>query len=240
MFKTITTLFRAQVAEAEEAIFDANATRLLEQRIREANAAFETGKRDLAMVLAEEAGERRLAADIGLRIAEDEAAAVRALDAGKEAEAERLAERIAGLSDDLKAHEMAAADCAEAAHRIRKSLESNARLLGELRRGLATAKAAAAVNRANQRSLSAAGVSDSAIQEARRTLERIRVRQSEQRDFDEAMDRVERDPSLKAPGASSVPRVGMTDPSDVLNRLKARSGGGGAGASGSGQTATTS
>lgn len=53
MFKTITTLFRAQVAEAEEAIFDANATRLLEQRIREANAAFEAGKRDLAMVLAE-------------------------------------------------------------------------------------------------------------------------------------------------------------------------------------------
>ena len=40
MFKTITTLFRAQVAEAEEAIFDAN-------------AAFQAGKRDLAMVLAE-------------------------------------------------------------------------------------------------------------------------------------------------------------------------------------------
>jgi phage shock protein A len=103
----------------------------LEQRIREANAAFEAGKRDLAMVLA---------AEIGTRIAEEEAAAVRALDAGNEAEAERLAERLAGLSDDLKAHQLAASDCADAARRIRKSLESNARLLGELRRGLATAK----------------------------------------------------------------------------------------------------
>jgi hypothetical protein len=76
-----------------------------------------------------------------------------------------------------------------------------------MQRGLAKAKAAAAVDRANQRSLKSAGVSDSAIQEARRTLERIRVRQSEQRDFGEAMDRVERDPTLKAPGASVVPRV---------------------------------
>lgn len=49
----------------------------------------------------------------------------------------------------FRAHDLAASDCADAARRIRKSLESNARLLGELRRGLATAKAAAAVDRAN-------------------------------------------------------------------------------------------
>lgn len=225
MLRTITTLFRAQVAEEEEAIFDANATRLLEQRLREANAAFEAGKRDLAMVLAEEAGERRLAADIGTRIAEDEAAAMIALEAGKEGDAERLSGSIAGLMDDLKAHEFAASECAEAAHRIRRALESNARLLGELRRGLATAKAAAAVNRANQRSLCAAGVSDSAIQEARRTLERIRMRQTEQRDFVEAMDRVERDPALKAPGALRERHASETDPKAVLERLKARRAG---------------
>jgi phage shock protein A len=222
MFRTITTLFRAQVAEAEEALFDANATRLLEQRIREANAAFEAGKCDLASVLAEEAVERRLAEEAGSRMSVEEAAAVVALGVGDEAEAERLAERIAGLTDDLKAHEFAAQDCAEAARRIRKSLEANARLLGELRRGLATAKAAAAVNRANQRSLGAAGVSDSAIQEARRTLERIRVRQGEQRDFMDAMERVERDPSLKAPGAAAPQRWPETDPRAVLERLKAR------------------
>lgn len=224
MFKTITTIFRAQLAEAEEAIFDANATRLLEQRLREANAAFGAGKRDLAMVLAEEAGERRLAADTGARIEEDEAVAMAAIAKGNETEAVRLAERIAGLTDDLKAHELSASDCAEAAHRIRRSLEANARLLGELRRGLATAKAAAAVSRANQRSLNAAGVSDSAIQEARRTLERIRVRQSEQRDFAEAMDRVARDPALQAPGALVPRRVKETDPGSVLASLKARHG----------------
>ncbi|MCB1504524.1 MAG: PspA/IM30 family protein [Hyphomicrobiaceae bacterium] len=222
MFKTISTLFRAQVAEAEEAIFDANATRLLEQRLREANAAFEAGKRDLAMVLAEEAGERRHAADIGTRIAEDETEAMALLDQGKDAEAERLAGRIAGLSDDLKAHELAASDCAEAAHRIRRMLESNARLLGELRRGLATAKAAAAVSRANARSLSAAGVSESAIQEARRTLDRIRIRQTEQRDFAEAMDKVERDPALKSSAGAVARRPSETDPKAVLERLKAR------------------
>jgi len=94
-----------------------------------------------------------------------------------------------------------------------------------LRRGLATAKAAAG-GRPRQsafaevcwrfRQRHPGGTAD--------TLERIRVRQSEQLDFAEAMDRVERDPTLKAPGASVVPRVPVTDPKAVLDRLKARRG----------------
>lgn len=222
MFKTLSTLFKAQVAEAEEAIFDANAARLLEQRLRDATTIFEAGKRDLALVLAEEAGERRLAEDLEMRISDDETAAVAAIGIDDETEAERLAERIAGLCDDLSAHQQAATDCTEAAHRIRRSLEENARLLGELRRGLATARAAAAVNRANQRSLGTAGVPNSAIQEARRTLERIRVRKNEQRDFAEAMERVARDPSLREPGCVPTQPVSATDPKCVLERLRAR------------------
>ena len=222
MFKTLSTLFRAQVAEAEEAIFDANATRLLEQRLREANAAFEAGKRDLALVLAEEAGERRLAEETGQRVADTESEVLAALERGAEAEAERLSERVAGLIDEHQAHSAAATDCADSASRIRRSLESNARLLAELRRGLATTRAAAAVNRANARCLSTAGVSQSAIAEARRTLERIRSRQTEQRDFAEAMDRVERDPALRAPGSEPLRRTTETDPKAVLERLKAR------------------
>ncbi len=222
MFKTLSTLFRAQVAEAEEAIFDANATRLLEQRLREANAAFEAGKRDLALVLAEEAGERRLAEETGHRVAETESEVLAALERGTEAEAERLSERIAGLTDEHQAHAAAATDCADSASRIRRNLESNARLLAELRRGLATTRAAAAVNRANARCLSSAGVSQSAIAEARRTLERIRSRQTEQRDFAEAMDRVERDPALRTPGSEPLRRTTETDPKAVLERLKAR------------------
>ncbi|MGD9785871.1 MAG: PspA/IM30 family protein [Hyphomicrobiaceae bacterium] len=225
MLKTLTALFRAEVAEAEEALFDANATRLLEQRIREANAGFEAGKRDLALVLAEEAGARRLAEDIGAAIAEDETTAVAALEAGNEAEATRIAERIAARTDDRRAHEQAAGECAEAARRIRGSLESHARLLGELRRGLATAKAAAAVVRANRRSQGAAGISADAIEDARRTLERIRVRQGEQSDLADAMERVERDPALRTPGSKEARRGPETDPNAVLERLKAgRSG----------------
>lgn len=222
MFKTLSTLFKAHAAEAEEAIFDANATRLLEQRLREANAAFEAGKRDLALVLAEEAGERRLAEEAGQRIGEVETEALAALERGEEAQAEQLSEQIASLTDEHQAHAAAAADCAQSASRIRHSLESNARLLAELRRGLATTRAAAAVNRANARCLSSAGVSQSAIAEARRTLERIRSRQTEQRDFAEAMDRVERDPALRTPGSEPLRRTPETDPKAVLERLKSR------------------
>lgn len=224
MLKTLSTLFRAHAAEAEEALFDANATRLLEQRLREANAAFEAGKRDLAMVLAEEAGERRLAETLARREADAEAAALAALGQDADAEAERLAEEIAGNIDERRAHEDAAADCAEAARRIRKGLQSNARLLAELKRGLATAKAAAAVSRANARSSSSAGVSESAILEARRTLERIRARQTRDRDFVEAMERVDSDPALRSPDGLPESRRAATDPRRVLEELKARTG----------------
>lgn len=227
MFKTLSTLFKAQVAEAEEAIFDANATRLLEQRIREASSAFEAGKRDLALVLAEEAGERRCAEAADAKVRDLDAEALAALDAGDEAVARETAQRIAFATDEAAAHRAAAADCAEAAARLRAVLERHVRLLAELKRGLATTRAAAALDRVSERSCRAAGLSDSAIQEARRTLERIRSRQSRQRDFDEAMDQVESEPGLRAPGAEPVRRVAETSVDAVLSRLRSsRSGGG--------------
>ena len=163
-------------------------------------------------------------ADIPERLAEFEAAAGSALDAGDEAQAGQLARRIAAIMDERAAHLGAAAECGGVAERLRANLERNVRLLAELKRGLATARAAAAMRRVNDHARRGAGLSDSAIQEARRTLERIRNRQAEQRDFDEAMDRVASDPDLAAPGSgwSRPPRE--TNPDDVLARLKRQRG----------------
>jgi len=222
MFKTLSTLFRAQVAEAEEAIFDANASRLLEQRLREANSAFEAGKRDLALVLAEQAGEERAAAAVAARIAELEAQGIAALDAGAEEKAQGLAQRIAIATDEAVAHREAAKECGDTAARLRAMLEGNVRHLAELRRGLATARSADALDRANERSCRAAGLSDSSIREARRTLERIRVRQSRRRDLDEAMQRVESDAALDATGTQSGDSRPRTSAEAVLARLRSQ------------------
>ena len=220
MFKTLSTLFRATAAEAEEALFDANAIRLLEQRLREANLAFEAMKRDLAMVLAEETGEARAVAAIGERLVKQEAEARTALAAGRDDEALDIADRIASLEDERAGHDDARQRCGEAARRIRAGLDDNARLLAELKRGLTTARAAAATARSRDRAARHRLVGEDAFREARITLERVRSRQIEDQDFSDALGKVERDIASRSGAASAFTDRPRTSAKAVLERLR--------------------
>ncbi len=220
MLKTLSALFRATAAEAEEALFDANAIRLLEQRLREANAAFEAMKRDLAMVLAEETGEARAVAAIGERLPKLETEVRTALAEGREPDALDLADRIASLEDERAGHDEARQRCAEAARRIRAGLDDNARLLAELKRGLSTARAAAAVARSRDRAARHRLVGEDAFREARITLERVRSRQVEDQDFSDALGRVERDIAARSGATSAFTDRPRTSARSVLDRLR--------------------
>lgn len=222
MLKTLTTLLRATVADAEEVLFDANAIKLLEQRLREANAAFDAGKRDLAMVLAEEAGACRAAASLAERIARMEADAAAAIGAANTALAEDIADRIAALEDERLGHLDTRVRCADAAKRIRAGLEENARLLSELRRGLTTARAAAALERSRDRTARSKLCNEDSFREARVTLERVRTRQAQRADFDEALSTVERDLGERTYSPSGFSDRPRTDPRAILERIKSR------------------
>lgn len=225
MLKTIATLFRATAAEAEEALFDANAVRLLEQRLREANLAFEAMKRDLAQVLAEETAEARAATATAERIGRLEAEARAALAADREEDALDIADRIASLEDERAGHDDARRRCAEAGKRIRAGLDDNARLLAELKRGLTTARAAAAVARSRDRAARHRLVGEDAFREARMTLERVRARQTEDQDFSDALGRVERDLAARSGTASDLYDRPRTSAKSVLDRLRKDAGG---------------
>lgn len=220
MLKTIATLFRATAAEAEEALFEANAIRLLEQRLREANTAFEGMKRDLAMVLAEETAASRAAAAAGERIVRLEGEARTALSEGRDEDALDIADRIASLEDERSGHDECRRRCAESAKRIRAGLDDNARLLGELRRGLVTARAAAAVARSRDRAARHRLVGEDAFREARATLERVRNRQVEEQDFSDALGRVERDLASRSAATTDVGLKPRTSAEAVLDRLR--------------------
>ncbi len=84
MLKTLTTLLRGAVAEAEEAVFDANAIRVLEQQLRDAAGSLEHCRRELACAMAHQASEVRAVAALTARIAELDASARQALAAGRE------------------------------------------------------------------------------------------------------------------------------------------------------------
>ena len=75
MLKIFSTLLRGAAAEAEQAVFDANAIRILEQQLRDAADALDYSKRELACAMAHRASEARASQALSLRVAELEIAA---------------------------------------------------------------------------------------------------------------------------------------------------------------------
>ncbi len=80
MLKIVTTLLRGAANEAEEALFDANAIRVLEQQLREAASGLEHARRELACAMAHQASEERAVSALAARISELETAAREALE----------------------------------------------------------------------------------------------------------------------------------------------------------------
>lgn len=99
MLSTLSTLFRAGHAEAEEALVDRNATTLLAQHLRDARTDLTARKAATARLMARETETARRRNDLGLRITRREDEARKALKAGDESLAEDIANDILALED---------------------------------------------------------------------------------------------------------------------------------------------
>lgn len=238
MLKVITTLIRGAAAEAEEAVFDANAIRILEQQLRDAAAALELSKRELACAMAYLAGEERAIAALEARSAELEATARKALSGGREDLAGEAAAVIAA-NENEKSERVAARNRFDADVRRLRQLAEDGRLrLTELKRGLELARAQGGLRRAGANGRVALSAGTGALREAEATLVRIRALQSRDDDVSAALDELERSSSscdlaerMREAGFSEKPVVTK---SDVLQRMRAelaRSQGNDAGAS---------
>ena len=93
MLTLFTTLARGTVAEVEEAIFEANAIRILEQQLRDAAVALEHSRCELACAMAHQASEERAVAALSQRIAELEASGRKAIAGGRDDLARRRRHR---------------------------------------------------------------------------------------------------------------------------------------------------
>ncbi|MGJ0507995.1 MAG: PspA/IM30 family protein [Methylocystis sp.] len=107
MLKTIVTLVRGRVFEAQERLVDQSALTLLDQQMRDSAVAVARAKKALARAFAQDQAEGRKLSAARAEIAALEGRAVEALRAGRADLAERAAETIA-------AHEAEALSEAEA------------------------------------------------------------------------------------------------------------------------------
>ncbi len=229
MLKIFTTLVRGAAAEAEQAVFDANAIRILEQQLRDAAGALEYSKRELACAMAHQASEARAADALASRIAELERSATDAITAGREDLAAEAATVIAANEDEINERRAAMRRFDTDIARLKQLTETGRRRLADLRRGLEMSRAQDALRRAGANGRRALVTGTGALREAEATLAKIRDAHVKAEDFAEACHALDADATDKSidrklAEAGFGPNL-KTKPADVLERLRRKHAG---------------
>ena len=170
------TLGRAAGNEAATAVVDANALRILDQEIRDADKAQGKARDDLAGLVARR---RILEAEVEsfhAQAAKYEASARTAVDKGNMDLARQVAQRIADLEQDISMKAPQVADMRQAEEQIHTAIAATDRKIEQLRREVEVVKVNESVQKA-QATVAASGAGNS-LGSAADSLARIRERQA--------------------------------------------------------------
>lgn len=219
------TALKGGANEVGEAIVDANAIRILEQEIRDAEAAIGSAKQSLTRMKSSEIKLKREIASLEADVADYERKAMAALNAGEEALATEVAERIAELESERgeKAGEQATLDTE--VHKIHTMIKARERTIQKNKRELDKVRTVQELQRATEsvsKNFAATGSSEHRVSKA---LERVKAKQQGWQDRMEAGEWLEGqeagsdiDAKLRAKGIGGE----GGGASDVLARLKAK------------------
>lgn len=190
LWSKLNTLLRASAQEPVEHLVDANAIRIFEQEIRDAETAIVQAKYQLATVMAEKKQLQRHNQTLAENIAIKEQQAMAALDKNNDALAQDVAALIAE-DESLLADQRRQADYLDQQEtRLKHQLRAAAHTIQRYQRELTLAKA----NRSAQKALGqlqghSSGLS-SALQEMEISLAHIQKRQNRAIDMDEAIQEI--------------------------------------------------
>lgn len=225
IFKKIMTAIRGGATEVGEAIVDANATRIFEQEIRDAENHLTQAKRDLTGVMAQQMAASREVDRIKRDISEHEGYATQALEKGDETLALAVAEKIANLENELHTQQQALDSFEGNAERLKELVKKSERQIAEYKRQLSMVKTTESVQKATSAITDNFSSSNSKLLNAKDSLERIKAKQQK---FDDQMKAAEvlesenSDNSLEA--KLKAAGIGQTDnnANSVLERIKAK------------------
>ncbi len=174
MLNKIFTVARGAVHDSGQRFLDEHAFRLLEQELRDAAAALDRCRRELAAAMARERALERQAAHLDSLIAHDEASALAAVDAGNRDLALEVAARIGDRRERRACVTADAADHANRTARMRAAMREAEQRVSEVRRGLETARSEASLLRAEALTRRTGAAVDNKITCAEQTLARLR------------------------------------------------------------------
>lgn len=179
IWSKLLTALRGGVNEVGETLVDGQALRILDQEIRDSDLELRRSKEALAEIMAKhKLAEDRLAKSKA-KVAEYEAYAIKALESGDENLAREVAAKIATLEGSRDSDEQQAQQFAASIADLRKAIVQAEGNIKRLKQQVDTVKATESVQRAQATVANRYSGSQSKLQNALDSLERIKQKQAE-------------------------------------------------------------
>ncbi len=178
LWSKMLTALRGGMNEAGEAVVDTQALRILDQEVRDASAELKLSKESLVAIIAQQkVAEQKVEALVG-SITEYEGYALKALEQKDEALALEIAEKIAGLENQKCFEEEAVKGFSTSAARLKAAIASADNNIKRLKQQIDTVKATESVQRAQESVSQRYAGSNTKLQTAMDSLERIKQKQT--------------------------------------------------------------
>ena len=224
IWRKLSALLRGTAHEGAQTLVDANALKILDQEIRDADTAQGKARDEMAALVAR----RRMLENESKQLAEQarkyESSARAALAKGDEALAREVATRIADLESDSAQKATQTAELRTAEDRLRQVVAQTDTKIEALRREIEVVKVNESVQRAQSAVVSRAGATGTTLGSAADSLKRIKERQAVREEQFRAHNELEdrrtgADLDAKLQAAGILP--GHVGADDVLARLQA-------------------
>ncbi|WP_397420213.1 PspA/IM30 family protein [Phenylobacterium sp.] len=224
IFTKLITLFRGTAHEAGAAVVDANALRILDQEIRDADTALGRARDDLATLVAKRRMIEKELKNLSDQASRYESSARAALSKGDEALAMEVAQRISELETEVATKTPQLGEMQAAEERMHKTIATTQQRVENLRREIDVVKVNDSVQRAQAAVASQGAGASARLGSAADSLKRIKERQAIAEEKFKAAGELEdrrtgADLDAKLQAAGILP--GHSSANDVLARLKA-------------------
>lgn len=225
VFKKIMTAIRGGTREVGEAIVDANAIRILEQEMKDAEEHMRKAKHELTGVMAKEMQAKREVDRVQNEIRKHEGFAAQALDKGDEALALEIAEKIASLENDLTEQQTSLSSFSAHATRLKDLVKKSERIIKDHKRQLSMVKTTESVQKATAAITDNFAATNSRVSSAKESLDRIKQRQTDFEDRLKASEDLANEASDKSLN-DRMAELGIGEQAasgqSVLDRIKAK------------------
>ncbi|MCF6439290.1 PspA/IM30 family protein [Pseudoalteromonas luteoviolacea] len=225
ILKKLFTAVKGGVNEVGEGIVDANAIRIFEQEIRDAQAALSDAKRSLTEVMAKEIQTTRAIKSLDEDIAKHETYAAQALDKDEEALALEIAEKIAHFEQEKTEQQQVLNTFTTSVSKLKEQIKQAEKTIVENQRQLSMVKTTESVQKATMAVNDTMASGDSSMASAKQSLERIKQRQMDKQDQLDAAQQLAEENSDKAlHDKMRAAGIGeeVTKGADVLARIRAK------------------